>query len=91
MDSGKEKEILAFQLQRNVSMLCKNFLIILEDLQEEYDRYFLENTKGIKLIAPPEEFLSDKHFDHLRKRILDRGGEITRDLLQELDKYEVNL
>ena len=70
---------------------------MLEDLQEEYDRYFDKEqrlggqTSVSSLLEPPENFLSDKHFDHLRKRILDKGGDTTRDLMEELNKYEVRL
>lgn len=81
----EQKDILSFQVQRSISSLCKNFLNMLEDLSEEYERYF-ENPE-----EPPENFLDNKHFDHLRKRVLDKGGDTARDLIEELNKYEVRL
>ena len=90
----RQKEILAFQTQRTINALCKNFLNILEDLTEEYDRYFDKSkryTLGEGLIEPPENFLTDDHFTYLRKKVLDRGGEATRDLLHELEKYNIIL
>jgi hypothetical protein len=89
MEKGlSEKEILSFQAQRALSNLSKNFLTILEDLAEEYDRYF-NPVEGPG--QPPEKFLDEKHFDHLRKRVLDKGGDVSRDLLEEFKKYDVRL
>ncbi len=96
METG-QRDILAFQAQRAISALCKNFLNIVEDLQEEYDRYFEDNKLGGTgsisdiIQKPPENFLNERHFDHLRKRILDKGGDATRDLLEEFQKYKVRL
>src|SRR6266478_4004593 len=93
MDTG-QRDILAFQAQRAISALCKHFLNVIEDLQEEYDRYVEPSeytTPSVRLLEPPESFLNDRHFDHLRKRILDRGGDVTRDLLEEFQKYKVRL
>jgi len=94
MAKDEQREILSFQVQRTISALCKNFLNVLEDLQEEYDRYFNKSDimpPGARLLEPPESFLNDRHFEHLRKRILDKGGDSTRDLLDELNKYHVRL
>lgn len=89
-----QKEILQFQAQRTVTVLCKYFLNILEDLADEYDRYFdqAEYMGGASLSkGMPENFLNDKHFSYLRKKVLDKGGDASRELLQELDRYNVRL
>lgn len=94
MVKEQERDILSFQIQRNISALCKHCLNILEDLQAEYDRYFDKSKvmpPGARIQLPPEMFLSNDHFEHLRKRVLDKGGDLTRDLLDELNKYDVRL
>jgi hypothetical protein len=80
-----EREILAFQIQRACSNLSKNMLIILEDLQQELDRRVQGSANY------PDDFLDEKHFNHLRKRILDKSGDAVRDLQEELEKYHVRL
>lgn len=92
MDNGEQKEIFSFQVQRTISALSKNFLNILEDLAEEYDRRLdFKGTDFGEKNYPPEDFLNDNHFSHLRKRILDRGGDAARELSQEIEKYKINL
>jgi len=92
----EDKDIILFQVQRTITALCKNFLNVLEDLQEEYDRY-LEGSVGESLPAKvaqyqlAEKFLDDKHYGYLRKKVLDKGGELNRELQSEIDKYNIDL
>lgn len=94
MDHG-HRDILAFQIERTVASLCKNFLYILEDLQQEHNSHFQKLLDGLpseyqNIIIQADYFDKDK-FSHLRKRILDKGGEFTRDLEEELNKYKVEV
>lgn len=84
-----DKEIILFQIHRGITVLCKHFLNLVEDLQEEYDRYLVEdgNTHG----ELADRFLDDKHFGYLRKKILDKGGEINRELHNEISKYKLEM
>jgi hypothetical protein len=82
-------EIIQFQAQRTITVLCKSFLNLLEDLQEEYDRR-LESwqVQAKNTLVSANDFLDEKHYDYLRKKVLDKGGELNRELQAEMDKYD---
>ena len=88
-------EYLEFQVNRHSNRLSRGLLNFLEDIRAENE----QNIARLKYIIP-EEFHScldqanvfdENKMQHLRKRILDNGGDFTRDILAELDHYEVQI
>ncbi len=94
MEKISFKELLEFQIRRHSSRYSKNLLILIEDLQKEHSL----NIDRAKEIIPPEHrgvldqlnILSDGKVSHIRKRILDNGGDFVRDMEFELKNYKVD-
>lgn len=96
MDSNSPtaEDVLRFQIDRSVRNLFKQFLVILEDLQQEHD----ENFNKLKRAMPENEalinqadYFSDNKSDYLRKKILDIGNDCLREVQSNIKYYDVNL
>lgn len=89
-DEGQD--YIQFKINRNISRITKDFLNLLEDCFAETQ----ENFTKLQNSLPNESFiigqgntLTEDKFKRLRKRILDIGGDVSRELISELDKLEI--
>tara|TARA_Y100000766_G_C18912310_1_gene609020 strand:+ start:4083 stop:4520 length:438 start_codon:yes stop_codon:yes gene_type:complete len=89
---SKLKEFALIQLKRNITNLYKNYIILAEELQKDHDIFLKKIEKHV-----PAEYIKDvDYFDsnrytYLRKRILDMGNELNRDLEKYFDLIDVSL
>ena len=93
MDRFEAKEILRFQVGRNVTNLYKGFMVMLEDLQQQHQVHFsklkrsLPNSEGIINQA---DYLDENNLDYMRKKVLDIGNDCRRQIETELEKFDVD-
>tara|TARA_Y100001938_G_scaffold147133_1_gene227664 strand:+ start:1529 stop:1855 length:327 start_codon:yes stop_codon:yes gene_type:complete len=92
MEQGKLNELLEFQVNRNIINLYKSFLIMMEDLHQQHKREF---TK-LKMALPEEadlieqaNYWDEERMDHLRKRILDSGNHSLRELVGQIEQFQL--
>lgn len=90
----KERELLEFQVYRNVTNLYKHFLDMVEKLSHDHDQEF----KKLKEALPNEysslikqaEYLDDARLNFLRKKILDQGNDTRREIIEYMQKFNIN-
>jgi len=87
------KDYLQFNAIKNVKGISVQFLEILEDIQYQHDEQFYKLLSAL----PPEyknlviqaNFFDKEAYGHFRKRVLDHAGSATRNLQDELDKFDI--
>ena len=94
MEQGKLKELLEFQVNRNIINLYKTFLIALEDMHNQH----MDNFNKLRDALPDNKDLIDQadywgedRMDFLRKRVLDQGNDAKREILGQLDKFNLTI
>lgn len=87
MASSEEiKKVVLFQLHRNIVVFYKTYLSILEDLSKDH-----QIMKGKMNAHLPKEFLDNvdyldrEKYNYIRKKILDGGNEVFRELESSLN------
>lgn len=86
-------DLLRFQVRRNVTGLYKSFLILLEDLEQDQKIQFSKLKESMpehKKLLDQAEFLDSGKSNYIRKKILDAGNGAIRELISELENYDVN-
>jgi len=81
-----KKEIESFQIKRNVISLYKNFLVLLEDLEQEHIDHFnklYKNFEKDKEIINQADYFSENKMSYLRKKVLDLGNDCIRSIIGE--------
>ena len=89
----KERELLEFQLYRNITKLYKDFLEMVEALSHDHDQEF----KKLKESLPKEysdilrqaEYLDDGRLNYLRKKILDKGNDTRREIIEYMQNFDI--
>ena len=87
------KKFVLFQLQRNITALYKNYIVLTEDLQQDHYAFL----RKLKEAGVSEELLNKlDYFDaekytYIRKKILDIGNEGNRDLEKYFQALDMNL
>jgi hypothetical protein len=86
-------DLLRFQIRRNVTNLYKSFLILIEDLERDQELQF-DKLRGsmpeYKKLLDQAEFLDSGKSNYIRKKILDSGNGAIREIISELENYDVN-
>jgi len=92
MDQGQLKELLEFQINRNVINLYKSFLIMMEDMHDQHNN----NFRKLKQALPEEidlidqaDYWDESRMDYLRKKILDKGNDSLREILGQLEQFNL--
>ena len=85
--------ILAFSIRRNITNLFKECLVILENLEEDHNEAISKLEKTLPEEYQKQLYLAD-HFtqekmEQLRKRILSKGNDTMRTLMEELNRYDI--
>jgi len=87
IDSDKLKEVITFQLRRNIIVFYKRYLSILEDISHDHtvfkDRV---STHVPKEFLNNVDYLTPEKYNYIRKKILDGGNEVFRELESSLEK-----
>lgn len=83
------KEILTFQVHRNVVNLYKRYLNLVEDLQEEHISMLNKLNKKIDLETLKNvDYFDENRYNYVRKKVLDLGNETIREINKSLDFFE---
>lgn len=83
------KEILMFQVHRNIVNLYKRYLNLIEDLQEEHISMLNKLNKKIDLETLKNvDYFDENRYNYIRKKILDLGNETVREINKSLDFFE---
>ncbi len=83
------KEILTFQVHRNVVNLYKRYLNLVEDLQEDHVSMLNKLNKKIDLETLKNvDYFDENRYNYIRKKILDLGNETIREINKSLDFFE---
>jgi hypothetical protein len=88
-----EREILEFQVLRAITNLYKSFLITIEDLSLEHKNQFDKLKKSLpenEKILNQAEYLDEAQLNHIRKKILDSGNDVRRELFSCMENFEIN-
>lgn len=94
MEQGQLKELLEFQVNRNIINLYKSFLIILEDIQDEHRNNFnkLKNAmpENNELISQAD-YWDESKMEYIRKKVLDQGNNTQREIIGQLEKFNLTI
>jgi siroheme synthase (precorrin-2 oxidase/ferrochelatase) len=93
-DNYCPEKILAFAIRRDITNLFKDFLVILENLEDDHDEALNKLVRTLPPESQKQLFLAD-HFtdekmEQIRKRILSKGNDSIRSLEREIDHYKIN-
>lgn len=89
MDINKIKEILLFQTQRNIILLYKRYLNLVEDLQEEHLNMLNKLNKKVDLETLKNvDYFDENKYNYLRKKVLDLGNETIREISKNMDFFK---
>ena len=76
------KEFVLFQLRRNVINLYKRYIILTEDLHKDHSIFLNKlSEEGVsENLLKKLDYFGDEKYTYIRKKILDIGNEVNRDL-----------
>lgn len=85
---------LDYQIQKQIKSLYKEYLFLIEKIFNSHDEFLAK----FRSTLPPEyqvyvdmaEYLTDSKYEEIRKEVLDRGNGITRNIQEELKKYNID-
>ncbi len=85
----KLKDLLSFQVHRNIINLYKRYLNMIEDLQEEHVNMLNKlNSKVDQETLKNVDYFDENKYNYLRKKVLDLGNETIREINKVLDLLE---
>ena len=85
----KLKEFILFQINRNIILLYKRYLNLVEDLQEEHVNMLNKLNKKVDLETLKNvDYFDENKYNYMRKRILDLGNETIREIDKTLELFE---
>lgn len=88
----KLKEFLVFQIHRNITSLYKRYLNLIEDIQEEHINMLNKlNSKVDQETLKNVDYFDENKYNYIRKKILDNGNEVIREIEKNLEKLNFTL
>ena len=92
IDSDDLKEVILFQLRRNIVVFYKRYLSILEDTSNDHAIFKKRISAHVtKEFLDNIDYLTHEKYNYIRKKILDGGNEIFRELESSLEKVDFSL
>jgi hypothetical protein len=90
-----DEEVLRFQINRNITLLFKAELEMLEDIADEHDsamqKLLNKLPKEFHQYVELADYLNEQKFANLRKRILGRGNDCIRSLEEVLKDFDIKV
>lgn len=81
-----------FQLHRNISLLYKRYLNLIEDIQEEHINMLNKLNKKIDLETLKNvDYFDDNKYNYLRKKVLDLGNETIREIEKNFEMLNIEI
>lgn len=92
MEEEKLKELLAFQLNRNIISLYKKYFEIIDDLKLEHEIMLkkMEAKSSKEFVKNIDYFNADK-YNYIRKKILDAGNDTVRGVENSFNSIKITL
>ena len=96
MKVNKIKDIISFQIHRNIVNLYKRYFEITEDLLTEHRLFVsklqtkLQSSK-LDIDLKELDYFTDEKFNQIRKKILDAGNDASRELEKALEFVDMDL
>tara|TARA_B100000902_G_C27319453_1_gene923433 strand:- start:5671 stop:5955 length:285 start_codon:yes stop_codon:yes gene_type:complete len=87
-----ERELLEFQVLRSITNLYKSFLTLVEDLSEDHKEQFERLKEALpesEEIIRQAEYLDEGQLNYLRKKILDSGNDVRRELFSYMENFDI--
>jgi len=92
---GSDADIVNFQIRRNITLLFKGHLELMEDIADEHDnamRKLMEKLpQEYRDYVELADYLNEQKFEMLRRRILGKGNDCIRNIEEELKKFEITV
>jgi hypothetical protein len=93
------KDVISFQIHRNIVNLYKRYFEITEDLLDEHKSFISKIELRLtrlgfdveKINIGEIDYFSEKKFNQIRKKILDVGNDATRELDRTLEFVDIDL
>tara|TARA_Y100000310_G_scaffold326182_1_gene390740 strand:+ start:185 stop:469 length:285 start_codon:yes stop_codon:yes gene_type:complete len=91
-NSEKIKEVILFQVNRSIVNFYKNHLTMIEDLKHDHQIMLkkMEKKTSREFCENIDIFDNDK-YNYIRKKTLDLGNDIVRELESNLDKLDIRI
>ena len=86
------KEIISFQIHRNITNLYKKYFEISEDLLEEH-KLFIAILKSLNDISKIDsiDYFTEEKYNNIRKKILDAGNDSIREIEKALEFVDIKI
>ena len=87
-----ERELFEFQVLRSITNLYKSFLTTIEDLSEDHKHQFKKLKESIpehETLLNQAEYLDEAQLNHLRKKILDSGNDVRREIFSYMENFDI--
>lgn len=94
MDNNEDKlkSFVYFQIQRNIITLYKKYINLIEDLQEDHINMLNKlNSKVDLQTLKNVDYFDENKYNYIRKKILDNGNEVIREIEKNLEKLNFTL
>ncbi len=87
------KDIISFQVHRNIINLYKRYFEITEDLLREHKAFIakLQDRELGDIDIESVDYFTDEKYDCIRKRILDSGNDCVREIEKALEFVDITL
>ena len=93
LDKGSPiKDMISFQVHRNITNLYKRYFEISEDLLEEH-RVFVARLKDFDDISKIDsiDYFTEEKYNNIRKKILDAGNDSIREIEKALEFVNITI
>ena len=86
------KEIISFQIHRNITNLYKKYFEISEDLLEEH-KLFVARVKSLNDSSKVDliDYFTEEKYNNIRKKILDAGNDSIREIEKALEFVDIKI
>ena len=87
------KDIISFQVHRNIVNLYKRYFEITEDLLREHKAFIskLQDRELSSINVESVDYFTDEKYDCIRKRSLDSGNDCVREIEKALEFVDITL
>ena len=93
MEKGNPvRDIISFQIHRNITNLYKKYFEISEDLLEEH-RLFIARLKNLADTSKVDsiDYFTEEKYNNIRKKILDAGNDSIREIEKALEFVNITI
>ena len=86
------RDIISFQIHRNITNLYKKYFEISEDLLEEH-RLFIARLKNLDDTSKVDsiDYFTEEKYNNIRKKILDAGNDSIREIEKALEFVNITI